>query len=151
MSARKLPVNFSPEAWDDLEDIAIYSALTWSEERKDQYLGTLERALLRLGDFPQLGRARHDLRPGYRSLQIERHIAIDEALPTELYILSILHVRMDARRVLTQAFSARCATGLPRLARSRRWRHDHDGVHVTARVLVHQRTYQVTTTVIRVT
>lgn len=100
MSAPKLPVNFSPEAWDDLEDIALYSELTWGEARKDQYLATLDQALLRLGDFPQLGRPRNDLRPGYRSLHIAQHVVIYAALPTEIYVLRILHVRMDARRAL---------------------------------------------------
>jgi toxin ParE1/3/4 len=100
MSARRLPVNFSPEAWDDLEDIALYSELTWGEEQKDHYLAALDRALLRLGDFPQLGRVRDDLRPGYRSLHIEQHVAIYEVLPTEVYVLRILHGRMDAQRAL---------------------------------------------------
>ncbi len=98
MSARRLPVNFSPEAWDDLEDIALYSELTWGEERKGRYLAALDRALLRLGDFPQLGRLRDDLRAGYRSLRIEQHIAIYKVLPTEVYILRILSDRMNARR-----------------------------------------------------
>lgn len=100
MSARRLPVNFSPEAWDDLEDIALYSELTWGAEQKDQYLAALDRALLRLGDFPQLGRARDDLHPGYRSLPIEQHIAIYTVLPTEVYVLRILHGRMDARHAV---------------------------------------------------
>ena len=100
MSARKLPVNFSPEAWDDLEEIALYSEQTWGEERKDAYQATLDQALQRLGDFPQLGRARNDLRTGCRSLQVGQHLAIYEVFSTEVYVLRILHVRMDARRAL---------------------------------------------------
>jgi plasmid stabilization system protein ParE len=68
MSAHRLPVLPSPEAYDDLEDIALYSLLEWGEEQRDRYMARLDQALKSLGDTPFIGRARTDLRPGYRSL-----------------------------------------------------------------------------------
>ena len=107
MSSPKLPVNLSPEAWDDLEDIALYSELSWSElswgeEQRDRYLTALDQALLRLSEFPQLGRSRGELHPNYRSLQIEQHIVIYEVLSSEVYVVRILHRSRDLRRALRE-------------------------------------------------
>lgn len=102
MSARRLPVHLSPSAWDDLEDIALYSELTWGEEQQDRYMAALDQALLRLGEFPHLGRPRDELHPGYRALQIEQHFAVYEVLPTEIYVIRILHRSRDLRRALRE-------------------------------------------------
>lgn len=98
MSARKLPVALSPEAWDDLDDIAAYGLLTWGEAQRDRYLAT--RALLPRGENPRLGRARNDLRQGYRSLVASQHSVVYEITADAIRVVRILHNRMDSQRTL---------------------------------------------------
>lgn len=100
MSARRLPVALSPEAWDDLDDIAAYGLLTWGEAQRDRYLATLDQALLSLGDNPRLGRARNDLRQGYRSLVAGQHVISYELTADAIRVVRILHNRMDFQRAL---------------------------------------------------
>jgi toxin ParE1/3/4 len=90
----------SPEAWDDLEDIAAYGLLSWGEAQPDRYLAGIDRALLLLGENPHLGRARDDLRQGYRNLLAGQHAIIYEITADAIQIVRILHNRMDFRRAL---------------------------------------------------
>ena len=64
-----------PLAEDDLKDIWLYSFRNWGETQADYYLQQLDAGLQRLVDNPKLGRPRDSIRPGYRSLQINRHVA----------------------------------------------------------------------------
>jgi toxin ParE1/3/4 len=100
MSAPRLPIKLSPEAWDDLDDIAAYGLLTWGDAQRDRYLATLDRALLSLGENPRLGRARDDLRRGYRSLVAGQHAIIYEITTDAIQVVRILHSRMDFQRAL---------------------------------------------------
>jgi toxin ParE1/3/4 len=102
MSARKLPVRLSPEAWDDLEDIAAYSLTAWGAEQCDRFMARLDLALQRLGDNPLLGRPRNELRPGYRSLLTGQHLIWYEVTASEIHIVRLIHSSRDLRSVLEE-------------------------------------------------
>jgi plasmid stabilization system protein ParE len=49
-----------------------------------------------LGVFPELGRPRHDVGPGCRSLPVGQHVIWYRIEKGTVRILRILHARMDA-------------------------------------------------------
>ena len=64
-----------PLAEEDLKDIWLYSFRNWGETQADYYLQQLDARLQRLVDNPKLGKPRDSIRLGYRSIQVNRHIA----------------------------------------------------------------------------
>jgi toxin ParE1/3/4 len=84
-----------PLAETDLIDIWVYSFDSWGEERANDYLKSLESHLAKLLINPLLGKSRDYLREGYRSLQIERHLAFYRVTENEIEIVRVLHVSMD--------------------------------------------------------
>lgn len=53
------------------------------------------RGIARLKEYPELGKARDDVRPGYRSLRINEHIVYYTVTPSVIRIVRVLHVRME--------------------------------------------------------
>jgi toxin ParE1/3/4 len=100
MSSRSLPVDLSRRAQRDLRLILARTREEWGDAQEVVYAGALRRALLTLGDFPESGRAREDLAPGYRSLVVEQHVLFYQVEPRRVVVIRILHSRMDARRAL---------------------------------------------------
>jgi len=70
---RRLDV--SERAETDLREIWLYSFKTWDEAQADRYLGELDAGLRECGAEPERGTCRDDVRPGYWSRLIRRHIA----------------------------------------------------------------------------
>jgi len=85
----------TPRAEADLREIWLYSFKKWSEEQADRYLHELESGMLRLIDNPQFGKKRDDVRMGYRSLQVNRHIVFYRMMGGQIEIVRILHARME--------------------------------------------------------
>jgi toxin ParE1/3/4 len=82
-------------AEQDLLDIWDYTRETWGEEQADRYFRILEQRMNQLRQTPLLGRQRHEIRDGYRSLQAARHTVFylfDDAL---IRVIRVLHERMD--------------------------------------------------------
>jgi toxin ParE1/3/4 len=100
MSSRSLPVDLSRRAQRDLRVILARTREEWGDEQEAIYAEALRRALLTLGDFPESGRSREELGPGYRSLVVEQHILFYQVEPRRVTVVRILHGRMDARRAL---------------------------------------------------
>ena len=100
MSSHKLPVALTQAARDDLRDIELYTLTAWGEVQWAVYEARLWQALESLGDTPEIGRARDDLAPGYRSLIIEQHVIFYQPLPEYVAVIRIVHARADARRAL---------------------------------------------------
>lgn len=97
---RPLPVILVKAAQADFEDIHVYTVRTWDEDQWLRYRAMLERAFLTLGDNPLLGRARDDLKPGYRTYLVEQHIILYRIATQAVLILRIVHGRADVQQAL---------------------------------------------------
>jgi toxin ParE1/3/4 len=102
MSAPKRPLDLSRRARNDIRNILLQSLLQWGEEQESRYAAALGRALDTIGDNPNIGRARDDLRPGLRTFSFEQHIIVYEVRDTVIWVARILHHRMDVRRAFRQ-------------------------------------------------
>lgn len=69
-------VRLRPAALADLFDLHAYIAERSGPELAVAYTRQLEAACLRLGDFPERGTRRDDLRPGLRTLGFRRQASI---------------------------------------------------------------------------
>ena len=85
----------TPRATADLVEIWLYSFKTWEEEQADRYLEQLEVGIAQLAQNPRLGKPREAIRAGYRSIQINRHVAYYRMKDQRIEIVRVLHERMD--------------------------------------------------------
>jgi toxin ParE1/3/4 len=85
----------APRAKADLTDIYAYTRQSWGVAQADSYLGALEEAFARLCENPEIGKARPDIREGYRCLNVEKHLIFYKINNLEIHILGVLHARMD--------------------------------------------------------
>jgi toxin ParE1/3/4 len=53
------------------------------------------RPINQLLDNPEIGRARDEVKTGYRSLNIKKHIIFYKIQKTDIQILGVIHGRMD--------------------------------------------------------
>jgi len=84
----------SPLAEDDLIDIWQYSYKKWGVDKAVEYLLQLDTGIKGLASNPEIGKARENIRRGYRSIQINRHV-IYYRIDTEFIdIIRVLHERM---------------------------------------------------------
>lgn len=90
---RRLVLSRRAEA--DLRAIWLYSFTTWGEAQADRYLDELEVRLKACQAAPERGQRRDELRPGYWSLLVRRHVAFYTFDDTEVRIQRVLHGSMD--------------------------------------------------------
>lgn len=84
-----------PRAVEDLEDIWIYTNENWGPDQADRYLLTLDMALTHLAADPTMGRSMNELRSGYWSLHVGRHLVFYTFDDESLSVRRVLHERMD--------------------------------------------------------
>lgn len=102
MSARSRTVRVTPDARQDLDDLLLYSMLTWGEAQMRSYEAAIERALRNLVRYPRLGRVRDDLFPGCRCLPVEQHLIFYRPTEAEIVVACVLHQRQDADRLVRE-------------------------------------------------
>ena len=90
---RRLVVSDRAEA--DLLEIWVFSLGTWGEAQADRYLDQLDSGLQECGAHPERGKRRDDVRTGYWSLLLRRHIAFYTFTDDEVLIQRVLHSRVD--------------------------------------------------------
>ncbi|MGR3364954.1 MAG: type II toxin-antitoxin system RelE/ParE family toxin [Maritimibacter harenae] len=90
----------SPRAEADLEEIWLYSLHHWGREQADRYLATLAEAIKQYAHDPERGRARDEIRAGYRSARVERHVVFYQVLGQAVVVQRVLHASMDPDRHL---------------------------------------------------
>ena len=95
---RRLVISARAEA--DLREIWLYSFKTWGAAQADRYLDELDDGLQECGADPERGKGRDDVRPGYRSQLIRRHVAFYTFTDDEVLIQRVLHGCMDPPRHL---------------------------------------------------
>ncbi len=84
----------SPKAEIDLENIWLYSFKKWSEDQADKYYDELTEGMNSLLENPLLGKSRDEVRKGYRSIHINRHVIYYRLLEETIDIVRVLHERM---------------------------------------------------------
>lgn len=85
----------SHRAVADLREIWVYSFRSWGEAQADRYLDELEVGLCTCRDEPELGRTRDEVRPGYRSQLVRKHVLFYTYTATEVRVQRVLHASMD--------------------------------------------------------
>ncbi len=90
-----MKVHYTEAAERDLEEIAIYTAITWGGQQRDWYLDMLEHVCERLIPVNlSLGLAREvPQRPGVLRWRAERHYVYFRSVPDGIEIVRILHQR----------------------------------------------------------
>ena len=99
MSASKFRTELSEPAQRDFRDILSFTLQTWGEGQLAEYRRTLDGTLKAIIENPRVGRPKH----GMMVYPVGRHLVfyrIKEAALT-VYVVRILHERMDALRHLT--------------------------------------------------
>ncbi len=95
-----MAIIFAPEAASDLDDILLYTLITWGEEQQERYADLLDKGLARVQEKPDIGKSRPELYPGCFSYRIQQHIVYYAVRGEDIHIARLLHVRMDAKRYL---------------------------------------------------
>jgi toxin ParE1/3/4 len=95
---RKVHVHALAES--DLIGIWQYTFEEWGEAQADKYLDELDSGIKRLADNPDLGVMRGQVRDGYRALFVGSHSVYFTVTPTTVYVIRVLHGRMDPERHL---------------------------------------------------
>lgn len=95
---RRLLVSKAAEA--DLLEIWSYTAESFGVSQADRYLERLASGLRACATSPNRGRRRDDLRPGYRSVLIRRHVAFYTFNTDTVLVQRVLHGSMDPDRNL---------------------------------------------------
>ena len=85
---------FRPEAEADLTEIHDHIA-TDSPARARRFIALLRDRRAPLRQFPEMGRVRDDLRPGLRSLAVDRYVVIYRVLGDMVEIVTIVHGSRD--------------------------------------------------------
>ncbi len=85
----------SKRAQADLREIWLYSWKTWGEAQADRYLDELDAGLHECGAEPECGRRREEVRPGYWSVLVRRHVAFYTVTADEVLIQRVLHGSME--------------------------------------------------------
>lgn len=93
-----LKIKLALTAENDLENIWSYTVTEWGMEQADKYLGLIEQGFFQLLGNPYLGKARPDIKKGYRVLQVQKHLIFYLVGAEYIDILGVPHIRMDAKR-----------------------------------------------------
>jgi toxin ParE1/3/4 len=91
-------LKLSAEAEDDIRDILQYTYETWGEHQVQVYQAVLNKALSTLLSNPSIGHKRSDLSPDSRVLRAGQHFIVYWVSGTIIYVVRILHERMDFGR-----------------------------------------------------
>jgi toxin ParE1/3/4 len=98
MSSRKRGIELSRQAKEDIRDILAYTPTTWGESQLAKYRAAINDALNVILKNPSAGRA--SVKPNLRVLPVEHHRIFYHTIDGTIYIVRILHERMDTSRNL---------------------------------------------------
>jgi toxin ParE1/3/4 len=87
-------------AESDLVDIWRYTFEEWGETQADKYLDELDSRIRKLADNPEWGKRCDHVRNGYRVLFAGSHAVYYTVTVDIVYIIRVLHGRMDPDRHL---------------------------------------------------
>jgi len=85
-------------AKDDLSGIRSYTQREHGDQQCTPCLHDLRACFRRIGEYPGLGTASDDVRPGLKFQRQGRHLVFYVLKPYGVRILCVLHERVDRRR-----------------------------------------------------
>lgn len=88
----------TPDAREDLKEIARYTYQTWGRQQANCYLQDMYDLFLRLAENPGIGRTRHDIKSGLLSFPAKEHIVFFRIDGKKLIILRVLLASRDLHR-----------------------------------------------------
>ena len=91
--------DFTPQAAEDLREIARYTRATWGVAQSRHYRHELELSLKKLGLSPMLGREREELGAKVRSFVVGSHVAYYIIARSGVTVVRTMHVSMDVAHV----------------------------------------------------
>ena len=93
----------SHKAYEDIENIWLYTFENWSLEQADRYINLLFDEIEYLADNPNSGKDFNHVRKNYRCSKVKSHL-IFYRLDKQSYIevIRILHQRMDIENRLKE-------------------------------------------------
>ena len=77
----------TPKADRDLTQIWRYTNENWGKSQANEYLQLLGSRFLMLLHHPKSGRARDEIRRGYRSLPVENHVIFYRVIDDEEIVI----------------------------------------------------------------
>jgi len=94
-------VLITPLDREDLGDIWDYAAES-GEERADRLLDLINEKCRRLAEYPELGRARHELLVNLRSFTVKNYVIFYQPATDGIEVLRVLHGARDVHRVFDE-------------------------------------------------
>ena len=91
----------SEQSIADIKGIYRYAQSQFGSDQAVAYHSSLEALFIRLGDNPEIGRARTKIDAGTRSFGHQSHVVYYEIQPAFIFILRVLHSRQDPMRHLS--------------------------------------------------
>jgi len=91
----------TPLARQDLSDIWDYLAEN-SVERADKLLALIHKKCLALAEFPEMGRARHELLVNLHSFAVRNYVIFYQPISDGIEVLRVLHGARDIPHVFDE-------------------------------------------------
>lgn len=91
----------TPFAQEDLGDIWDYASES-SVERADRLLDLIYEKCQRLAEYPEMGRARHELLVNLRSFTVKNYVIFYQPITDGIEVLRVLHGALDIDRVFDE-------------------------------------------------
>lgn len=98
MSSPKRRIELSLRPKDDFRDILSYTLTTWGESQLVKYRDKINDALHAISRNPSVGR--QSVKPNLKVLPVEHHRIYYCIIDSNIYVVRILHERMDTSRHL---------------------------------------------------
>jgi toxin ParE1/3/4 len=99
MSAHKYQLVITQPAEQDFRDILSYTHQTWGEQQRLEYKRKIDAALKAIVENPDIGRKKH----GRMVFGLGRHQLYYQIKNSEIWLIRILHERMNTVRQLSQS------------------------------------------------
>lgn len=97
MSSPKRRIELSKQAKEDFRDILSYTLTAWGESRLAKYRASINDALHVILQNPSIGRP--SVKPNLKVLPVEHHRIFYRDIGGTIYIVRILHDRMDTSAI----------------------------------------------------
>ena len=98
MSSPNCRIELSQQAKEDFRDILSYTLTTWGESQLAKYRANINDALHVILHNPSAGRP--SVKPTLKVLAVEHHRIFYRTIDDTIYVVRILHERMDTSRHL---------------------------------------------------
>jgi toxin ParE1/3/4 len=93
-------VTFSRKAKADVGNIWRYTAEQWGQNQAEIYIELIESAVAAIAADPNLGQPCDEVRAGYRRYLVGSHVMFYRLKGSAVFVVRLLHQRMDIQRHL---------------------------------------------------